>query len=250
MMENFYLQKDWPEGYQLAASMNFRFPQFSAIPLKTIVQNASPDAIQILEEMLRWNPARRPTAGHCLRYNYFKASSMPDQSRTQINNQSKGTTTTSSSSGMTIGATNSARITPVSSNYNQVNSYNHTTNSQISSSVTNTNSNNTSNFKKQNIMTHVNQTQSNETSFMKMNQINGGVPGYNQSGSKGTRSTSPDLDVESISELQLLGSSSAASFTRSSQPITKSDVHGGVTAGAGGSNRSRFAPNHYRHSGK
>ncbi|RWS03085.1 serine/threonine-protein kinase ICK-like protein, partial [Dinothrombium tinctorium] len=65
-------KRDWPEGYQLSSSMNFRFPHFSQIPMETIVPNSSADGITLLIDMLRWSPARRPSASQSLRYNYFK----------------------------------------------------------------------------------------------------------------------------------------------------------------------------------
>ncbi|XP_066953829.1 serine/threonine-protein kinase MAK isoform X2 [Macrobrachium rosenbergii] len=65
-------KRDWPEAYSLAQQMNFKFPQFSPTPLTTLIPNASADAIQLMSEMMRWNPARRPTAQQSLRYPYFK----------------------------------------------------------------------------------------------------------------------------------------------------------------------------------
>uniref|UniRef100_A0A8D1N5U1 non-specific serine/threonine protein kinase n=1 Tax=Sus scrofa TaxID=9823 RepID=A0A8D1N5U1_PIG len=55
-------KSDWPEGYQLASSMNFRFPQCAPINLKTLIPNASNEAIQLMTEMLSWDPKKRPTA--------------------------------------------------------------------------------------------------------------------------------------------------------------------------------------------
>ncbi|XP_045132290.1 serine/threonine-protein kinase dyf-5-like isoform X1 [Portunus trituberculatus] len=65
-------KRDWPEGYSLAQQMNFKFPQFASTPLSTLISNASQDAIHLMTEMLRWNPARRPTAQQCLRFPFFK----------------------------------------------------------------------------------------------------------------------------------------------------------------------------------
>lgn len=63
----FLQQRDWPEGYSLAQQMNFKFPQFSPTPLASLIPNAGPDAIAIMTDMMRWNPAKRPTAQQCLR---------------------------------------------------------------------------------------------------------------------------------------------------------------------------------------
>ncbi|KAI3355153.1 hypothetical protein L3Q82_018022 [Scortum barcoo] len=63
---------DWPEGYQLAAAMNFRFPQCVPTHLKTLIPNASNEAITLMKDMLQWDPKKRPTAVQALRYPYFQ----------------------------------------------------------------------------------------------------------------------------------------------------------------------------------
>ncbi|GLH05178.1 Cyclin-dependent kinase 1 [Gryllus bimaculatus] len=65
-------KRDWPEGYHLANAMNFKFPQFSPTPLSTIIPNASKESVYLMEEMLSWNPVRRPTAQQALRDPYFQ----------------------------------------------------------------------------------------------------------------------------------------------------------------------------------
>nr|XP_045016103.1 serine/threonine-protein kinase ICK isoform X2 [Jaculus jaculus] len=60
---------DWPEGYQLSSSMNFHWPQCIPTNLKTLIPNASREAVQLLRDMLQWDPKKRPTAsqiGHPL----------------------------------------------------------------------------------------------------------------------------------------------------------------------------------------
>ncbi|XP_057680789.1 serine/threonine-protein kinase MAK isoform X1 [Corythoichthys intestinalis] len=63
---------DWPEGYQLASAMNFRFPQCVPTPLKTLIPNASREAIALMKDLLQWDPKKRPTAVQALRYPYFQ----------------------------------------------------------------------------------------------------------------------------------------------------------------------------------
>nr|KAF6506395.1 male germ cell associated kinase [Rousettus aegyptiacus] len=65
-------KSDWPEGYHLASSMNFRFPQCVPINLKTLIPNASNEAIQLMTEMLNWDPKKRPTASQALKHPYFQ----------------------------------------------------------------------------------------------------------------------------------------------------------------------------------
>lgn len=54
-------KREWPEGYTLAAGMNFRFPQFTEMSLESLVPNCSTEGITLLRDMLSWNPSRRPT---------------------------------------------------------------------------------------------------------------------------------------------------------------------------------------------
>ncbi|KAF6032496.1 ICK [Bugula neritina] len=61
----------WPEGHQLAAAMNFRWPQCTETPLRTLVPSASPEAIQLMKDTLMWDPKRRPTAAQILKSPYF-----------------------------------------------------------------------------------------------------------------------------------------------------------------------------------
>jgi len=65
-------KRDWPEGFKLAAGMNFKFPQFSATPLSSIIPSASKEAITLMQDMLRWSPSKRPSAQQALRYPYFQ----------------------------------------------------------------------------------------------------------------------------------------------------------------------------------
>ncbi|XP_061821450.1 serine/threonine-protein kinase MAK isoform X2 [Nerophis lumbriciformis] len=63
---------DWSEGYHLASAMNFRFPQCVPTPLKTLIPNASSEAITLMKDLLQWDPKKRPTAVQALRYPYFQ----------------------------------------------------------------------------------------------------------------------------------------------------------------------------------
>ncbi|XP_041645994.1 serine/threonine-protein kinase ICK-like [Cheilinus undulatus] len=64
-------KNDWPEGYQLASAMNFRWPQCVPSNLKTLIPNASPEAIHLMTDLLQWDPKRRPASAQALRYSYF-----------------------------------------------------------------------------------------------------------------------------------------------------------------------------------
>lgn len=64
-------RSEWPDGFKLAANMNFKFPKFSPTPLASIIPNASREAVALMTDMMRWNPARRPSAQQALRHPYF-----------------------------------------------------------------------------------------------------------------------------------------------------------------------------------
>ncbi|KAF8782143.1 serine/threonine-protein kinase ICK-like [Argiope bruennichi] len=66
---------EWPEGYRLAAQMNFHFPKFSQISLADVVPGISIEGLTLLTDMLKWNPSLRPTAFLALRYPYFSETS-------------------------------------------------------------------------------------------------------------------------------------------------------------------------------
>ncbi|XP_033873995.3 serine/threonine-protein kinase ICK-like isoform X2 [Acipenser ruthenus] len=67
-------KNDWTEGIQLAAVMHFRWPQCVPSNLKTLIPNASSEAIHLMRDMLQWDPKKRPTASQALRCSYFYVS--------------------------------------------------------------------------------------------------------------------------------------------------------------------------------
>ncbi len=70
--------KSWAEGLKLASQMQFRFPQFVSTPLQQIFPNASPEGIDLLTDLLKWDPQQRPTASQTLQYAFFQVNcSMP-----------------------------------------------------------------------------------------------------------------------------------------------------------------------------
>ena len=61
----------WAEGLRLAAAMNFRFAQFAPTPLSALIPHASPEACQLMTDLMRWDPAKRPTAMQVLQHPFF-----------------------------------------------------------------------------------------------------------------------------------------------------------------------------------
>ncbi|EKF31383.1 protein kinase, putative [Trypanosoma cruzi marinkellei] len=84
----------WDEGYQLSRRLNMRFPTVVPTPLRQLLPNAPPAAIDLIEQMLRFNPSDRPTATQCLKHSYF----------TETNNVAEaGGTTTALYAGISTG---------------------------------------------------------------------------------------------------------------------------------------------------
>jgi serine/threonine protein kinase len=70
--------RSWPEGIRLAAQMSFKFPQFVPTPISQAIPNASPEALALIQDLLKFDPQHRPTAAQTLQYAFFQVnSSMP-----------------------------------------------------------------------------------------------------------------------------------------------------------------------------
>ncbi|KAM4557540.1 serine/threonine-protein kinase MAK-like [Fundulus diaphanus] len=64
-------KSDWPEGVNLASSMNFRFPKCLPTSFKCLIPNASGEAIALMTALLQWDPEKRPSAAQALRHPFF-----------------------------------------------------------------------------------------------------------------------------------------------------------------------------------
>ncbi|KAH0792977.1 CMGC family protein kinase [Histomonas meleagridis] len=68
---------NWPDGVRLANKMGIRFPQQQPMPLSTVIPNASPEALDLLKELLSLDPAKRPSAAAALQHPFFKGEKYP-----------------------------------------------------------------------------------------------------------------------------------------------------------------------------
>ncbi|CDW77289.1 protein kinase [Stylonychia lemnae] len=76
-------QGEWPDGYKLATQINFSFPKFAQTSLSSLIPNANPDAIDLMQKIFQFDPQKRPTAQQCLQHPFFNGI---QQLVTQIQN--------------------------------------------------------------------------------------------------------------------------------------------------------------------
>ena len=77
---------NWPDGVKYASRLGVRLPQFAPTPLSAIIPNASPEAIDLITELLRFDPSKRPSAAQALQHPFFKG---PKLSVSQASAESK-----------------------------------------------------------------------------------------------------------------------------------------------------------------
>ena len=65
-------QDNWPEGMQLAHLKDIKIPNCYKSDLKDIIKDASEDAIDLMERMIRWDPKKRETAENLLKHKFFE----------------------------------------------------------------------------------------------------------------------------------------------------------------------------------
>ena len=61
----------WLEGIQQANLIGIKFPNNSGTDLSNIIPNASPKAIDLMKQMLQWDPNKRPAAANLLLHPFF-----------------------------------------------------------------------------------------------------------------------------------------------------------------------------------
>jgi len=80
-------QSQWADGYKLASAIGFRFPQFVPTRLETLIPQSNEDGINIMKNMLEWDPNKRMSTGKVLQHPYFQAGAMPDSAAQQVAQQ-------------------------------------------------------------------------------------------------------------------------------------------------------------------
>ncbi|KAL7039571.1 hypothetical protein ACKWTF_000032 [Chironomus riparius] len=64
-------KNEWSEGHRLAAAIQFRFPECPKIPLTSVITRVSQQGLHLIEDLLCWDPDKRPNAQQSQRYPYF-----------------------------------------------------------------------------------------------------------------------------------------------------------------------------------
>jgi protein kinase len=55
----------------MAINIGLVFPKFTAVDITKIIPKVTPQAIDLIQKMLLWDPKFRPTARECLNHPYF-----------------------------------------------------------------------------------------------------------------------------------------------------------------------------------
>ena len=61
----------WSDGIHKANFIGLKFPNCNKVELENIIPNASEDAIDLMKQMLRWDPNSRETASNLLNHKFF-----------------------------------------------------------------------------------------------------------------------------------------------------------------------------------
>ena len=64
-------KSNWNEGVNQASKIGFKYPQNTGTDLANIVIGASPEAIDLMKQMLKWSPNARATAASLLNHPFF-----------------------------------------------------------------------------------------------------------------------------------------------------------------------------------
>jgi protein kinase len=72
-------QKTWPDGIKFANRIGIRFPTAVPTGIASVLPHISPVALSLLTDMLRFDPARRPSAAQALQHEWFGGAPGPQE---------------------------------------------------------------------------------------------------------------------------------------------------------------------------
>jgi protein kinase len=68
---------NWPDGVKLATRLGIRLPQVVPTALSSVLAGVAPEALDLLKEILQFDPAKRPSASQALQHPFFAGESSP-----------------------------------------------------------------------------------------------------------------------------------------------------------------------------
>lgn len=77
---------DWPDGYRLTQALNIKFPNVNNNILRKLLVDASDPAISLLNEILSFDPLRRPTCMKIVKHQFFNIQSNSNANNLNNNN--------------------------------------------------------------------------------------------------------------------------------------------------------------------
>ena len=80
----------WADAINLAKKIEFKFPNVNGIGLKASIPDASPEAIELITEMLRWDPNKRPTTSKLLSFPFFSKINLNTKISMILNETNEG----------------------------------------------------------------------------------------------------------------------------------------------------------------
>ncbi|OHS95334.1 CMGC family protein kinase [Tritrichomonas foetus] len=69
--------QNWPDGIKLANRLGIRLNNNPPVSLSKLMPDASPQAIDLISQMLRYDPSKRPSAQQALQHPFFKGDKCP-----------------------------------------------------------------------------------------------------------------------------------------------------------------------------
>ncbi|KAL8238995.1 hypothetical protein R6Q59_015562 [Mikania micrantha] len=66
-------ESSWAEGFELASTINYLFPDLGGVNLSALVPSASKEAVSLIASLCSWNPRKRPTASEVLQHPFFQS---------------------------------------------------------------------------------------------------------------------------------------------------------------------------------
>ncbi|KAK8870585.1 hypothetical protein M9Y10_008471 [Tritrichomonas musculus] len=69
--------QNWPDGVKLANRLGIRLTNNHVVPLSKLIPNASKEAIDLMNQMIKYDPSKRPNAQQALQHPFFKGEKCP-----------------------------------------------------------------------------------------------------------------------------------------------------------------------------